>query len=126
MYHCHVEATEHMQMGMLGNLYVQAAQNGLPDGTNLERLHRTRRATSTSTTTAMARPTTTWSTRSSSAASTPTSTTRTWNVQPLPFALMRDSYPMINGRGYPDTVNRASTAGARRERRYPVAAGDRR
>ena len=22
MYHCHVEATEHMQMGMLGNLYV--------------------------------------------------------------------------------------------------------
>ncbi len=26
MYHCHVEATEHMQMGMLGNLYVRAAQ----------------------------------------------------------------------------------------------------
>ena len=23
MYHCHVEATEHMQMGMLGNLYVR-------------------------------------------------------------------------------------------------------
>jgi len=28
MYHCHVEATEHMQMGMLGNLYVRPAQNG--------------------------------------------------------------------------------------------------
>ncbi len=28
MYHCHVEATEHMQMGMLGNLYVRAAQAG--------------------------------------------------------------------------------------------------
>jgi hypothetical protein len=28
MYHCHAEATEHMQMGMLGNLYVRAAQNG--------------------------------------------------------------------------------------------------
>jgi hypothetical protein len=27
MYHCHVEATEHMQMGMLGNLYVRAAQS---------------------------------------------------------------------------------------------------
>jgi len=26
-------------------------------------------------------------------------------VQPLPFALMRDDYPMINGRGYPDTLN---------------------
>ena len=27
MYHCHVEATEHMQMGMLGNLYVDPLQN---------------------------------------------------------------------------------------------------
>ncbi len=26
-------------------------------------------------------------------------------VQPLPFALMDDRYPMLNGRGYPDTVN---------------------
>jgi hypothetical protein len=28
-----------------------------------------------------------------------------WDVQPLPFAMMWDRYPMINGRGYPDTVN---------------------
>ena len=28
MYHCHVEATEHMQMGMLGNLFVRPAQDG--------------------------------------------------------------------------------------------------
>jgi hypothetical protein len=27
-----------------------------------------------------------------------------WSVQPLPFAGMRDRYAMINGRGYPDTV----------------------
>jgi len=27
------------------------------------------------------------------------------DVQPLPFALMRDDYPMLNGRGYPDTVS---------------------
>jgi FtsP/CotA-like multicopper oxidase with cupredoxin domain len=36
MWHCHVEATEHMQMGMLGNLYVEPAQNRtgcLPPGT---------------------------------------------------------------------------------------------
>jgi FtsP/CotA-like multicopper oxidase with cupredoxin domain len=26
-------------------------------------------------------------------------------VQPLPFAMMVDKYPMINGRGYPDTVD---------------------
>ena len=28
MYHCHVEASEHMQMGMLGNLYVTPGQDG--------------------------------------------------------------------------------------------------
>ncbi len=35
LYHCHVEATEHMEMGMLANLYVRPAQNRLPDGTAL-------------------------------------------------------------------------------------------
>lgn len=34
-YHCHVEAAEHMQMGMNGNLYVKPAQNQLADGTVL-------------------------------------------------------------------------------------------
>ena len=34
-YHCHVEASEHMQMGMIGNLWVTPRQNELPDGTNL-------------------------------------------------------------------------------------------
>jgi FtsP/CotA-like multicopper oxidase with cupredoxin domain len=29
-------------------------------------------------------------------------------VQPLPFAMMKDNYPMINGRGYPDTINPAA------------------
>lgn len=31
-------------------------------------------------------------------------------VQPLPFAFMTDQYPMINGRGYPDTINPAELA----------------
>ncbi len=35
MYHCHQEASEHMQMGMLGNLYILPAQDDLPDGTML-------------------------------------------------------------------------------------------
>ncbi|MEI6218653.1 MAG: Ig-like domain-containing protein, partial [bacterium] len=35
MYHCHVEAPEHMQMGMLGMLWVQPKQNMLPNGANL-------------------------------------------------------------------------------------------
>jgi len=30
------------------------------------------------------------------------------SVQPLPFALMRDDYAMLNGRGYPDTVVNAA------------------
>ena len=34
MYHCHVEATEHMQMGMLGNLYVRPRQNRCDDLTD--------------------------------------------------------------------------------------------
>ena len=32
MYHCHVEATEHMQMGMLGNLYVRPSRTSCPTG----------------------------------------------------------------------------------------------
>ena len=86
MYHCHVEATEHMQMGMLGNLYVMPAQN------RHGRRHRSagsRHAShgpSTPTTTATARPATTWSTRSRSGRSTRTSTTQHLAVQPLPFA----------------------------------------
>ena len=97
MYHCHVEATEHMQMGMLGNLYVTPLQDGTSVGgctsqkyvyndgdgstcydvdfpiqihafdSNFHDLHLA--------------------------------------VQPLPFAMMKDNYPMLNGRGYPDTVN---------------------
>ena len=44
MYHCHVEATEHMQMGMLGNLYVEPKQNGTTDRRVHEvRLQRRRR-----------------------------------------------------------------------------------
>jgi hypothetical protein len=35
MYHCHVEATEHMQMGMLGNLFVHPRQNKLADGARI-------------------------------------------------------------------------------------------
>lgn len=104
MYHCHVEATEHMQMGMLGNLYVKAAQNGLPDGTNLNGfIHKTGNQYA----------------YNDGDGSTyydkdyplqlggfdPDFHDASWFVQPLPFALMWDRYPMINGRGYPDTVN---------------------
>jgi len=102
MFHCHVEATEHMQMGMLGNLYVEPAQNDSPpansecaggsqctqfvyndgDGSTgydveypiqLQAMDGDFHDASEST-------------------------------QPLPFAAMVDQYPTLNGRGYPDTV----------------------
>ena len=97
MFHCHVEAAEHMQMGMLGNLYVRPRQNQLTLGTSLFTAFATNGATSTTagrrrrrrstpapriwpvpstpSTTATGRRATTWSTRSRSAPSTPTSTT---------------------------------------------------
>lgn len=108
MYHCHVEATEHMQMGMLGNLYVTPLQNDLPNGTPLN--------------------------FNGSTFVHATGNKYVFNdgdgstyydvefpiqmvgfdskfhdqhiaVQPLPFAMMKDDYPMLNGRGYPDTIN---------------------
>lgn len=99
MYHCHVEAAEHMQMGMLGNLYVRPVQNGTPyvyksktydkfvyndgDGsTGYDQEYPIQIGSFDS------------EFHNASAA-----------VQPLPFALMLDDYPMLNGRGYPDTIN---------------------
>jgi FtsP/CotA-like multicopper oxidase with cupredoxin domain len=96
MYHCHVEATEHMQMGMLGNLYVRPAQNGNTtlypsgkyvyndgDGTTGYDVEYALQL----------------------GGFDPEFHDASWNVQPLPFAMMWDRYPMINGRGYPDTIN---------------------
>jgi len=95
MYHCHVEATEHMQMGMLANLYVRPAQDGTPingytrfaynDGDGSTgydvffpiQIH----------------------------SFDPNFHDADETIQPLPFAAMKDVYPMLNGRGYPDTLN---------------------
>jgi FtsP/CotA-like multicopper oxidase with cupredoxin domain len=97
LYHCHVEATEHMQMGMLGNLYVEAAQDGTPIGGFTSFAY------------------------NDGDGSTgydvdypvqihnfdPNFHDASLGIQPLPFAAMEDLYPMFNGRGYPDTVNTA-------------------
>lgn len=95
MYHCHMEATEHMQMGMLGNLYVRPAQ----DGTSLGGY--TRFAYNDgdgSTGYDVDYPIQIGSFDG-------TFHDASEGVQPLPFALMQDDYPMLNGRGYPDTLN---------------------
>lgn len=116
-YHCHVEASEHMEMGMLANLFVRPAQNRLPDGTvlgthvhsnpdyNVDRnldnpkvgdmyayndgdgttLHQVDKPIQVS-------------------GFDPDFHDASLFVQPLPFAALEARYPMINGRGYPDTV----------------------
>ena len=106
MYHCHVEATEHMQMGMLGNLYVYPEQNDLPNGTMLGTWEHLDGMTyayndgdgSTYYDREVALQVSAFDHEFHDAS---------FDVQPLPFAEMRDTYPMINGRGYPDTVNEA-------------------
>ena len=111
MYHCHVEATEHMQMGMLGNLYVTSAQDELSPGTVLE------------TYTHQAGDRYAYSDGDGSTrydkdypfqiiSFDPNFHNANLNIQPLGFAAMRDTYPLINGRGYPDTINPSTALGA--------------
>jgi len=111
MYHCHVEATEHMQMGMLGNLYVRPAQNKTGyagDPATVAQLGGNADLAapmgyvyndgdgSTAYDVEVAIQIGGFDSDFHDASET---------VQPLPFALMRDNYPMLNGRGYPDTID---------------------
>ncbi len=112
LYHCHVEAAEHMQMGMQGNLYVNPAQNenwavtvptalteGVPHPDGSGRLY-TQFAYndgdgSTGYDQQLALQLTGFD---------PIFHDASKNTQPLPFADMVDTYHMFNGRGYPMTV----------------------
>jgi len=126
MWHCHVEAAEHMQMGMLGNLYVRPRQDRLPPGSDLFDAFAANPAN-------IANGGLTAPPRIDTGAShgggvhyayndgdgttgydvevpiqvgsfDPDFHDASFNVQPLPFAGMRDRYFLLNGRGYPDTV----------------------
>lgn len=102
IYHCHVEATEHMEMGMLGQLFVTPVQDGTPmsyggktftkfaynDGDG---------ATGYDKGTAL-----------QLASFDHVFHERHIDVQPLPFAKITTTYALINGRGYPDTANPAA------------------
>jgi len=104
MWHCHVEAAEHMQMGMLCQIYVLPIQNNLEDGSDLNGFtHHTGYKYAYndgdgSTCYDVGYPI-------QIAAFDPEFHDASLNVQPLPFAMMVDKYPMLNGRGYPDTVD---------------------
>jgi len=100
MYHCHMEATEHMEMGMLANLYVRPKQDKGPPITYQGKTY-------------------TKFAYNDGDGSTGYhvefpiqmgSMDRYFHeqhiaVQPLPFHLLDTSYAVLNGRGYPDTVN---------------------
>jgi FtsP/CotA-like multicopper oxidase with cupredoxin domain len=118
MYHCHMEATEHMQMGMLGSLYVDPIQNRTGIGGTLAAPNFATRAAKEggagpygyvyndgdgSTAFDVEIPIQLGS-------FDPAFHDASLTVQPLPFAEMKDKYAMMNGRGYPDTVNPAALA----------------
>jgi len=109
MYHCHVEATEHMQMGMLGNLWVRPRQN--KTGAGAYPVARLGGNVNPAAPLGYAYNDGDGSTRYDVeypihiGSFDPDFHDASFNVQPLPFAGMRDRYFMLNGRGYPDTVN---------------------
>jgi FtsP/CotA-like multicopper oxidase with cupredoxin domain len=129
MWHCHVEATEHMQMGMLGSLYMRPAQNRLPNNYCFA----TQSVEPSGMCAGHQHSNPDWNANrnldnpligDTYAYNDGDGSTRydveypiqiggfdpefhdaSEGVQPLPFALMKDTYPMLNGRGYPDTIN---------------------
>ena len=104
MYHCHVEAAEHMQMGMLGNLFVRPRQNKLAPGTVLGTwIHATGNTYAYNDGDGSTRYDMDYPIQIGSF--DPDFHDASFNVQPLPFAGMHDRYYLLNGRGYPDTVN---------------------
>jgi len=108
-YHCHVEATEHMQMGMIGNLWVHPMQNNTNLGAALPKLPAGKGTTHQSGYKYAYDDGDGSTYYDVEAGLQVTGFDRNFHeqhiaVQPLPFAAMRDDYPMFNGRGYPDTT----------------------
>jgi hypothetical protein len=102
MYHCHVEATEHMQMGMLGNLYVKPRQNGqgfeYPPGSGRFFTQFAYNDGDGSTGYDIEYPL-------QIAGFDPFFHDEELKVQPVPLYVMTDKYALLNGRTYPDTIN---------------------
>jgi len=113
MWHCHVEAAEHMQMGMLGNLYILPAQDATCAAATAASgpAYCFKDAAKTQKWTGFA-----FSDKDGStgydvmmflqeSAFDPVFHHADNSYQKIPFADMNDTYTMLNGRGYPDTVN---------------------
>ena len=143
MYHCHVEATEHMQMGMLGNLYVRPRQNRTAANADLSDAFADNAANIVNGGTTPAPAVDNGAIHIDGtlyAYNDGDGTTAydveypiqlgsfdkafhdaSYTVQPLPFADMRDTYFILNGRGYPDTVAAEDAITTGGENRQPVS-----
>jgi FtsP/CotA-like multicopper oxidase with cupredoxin domain len=110
MYHCHVEAAEHMQMGMLGNLYVKPGQNECLTNTAYD--CPTGHADGDEYAYNDGDGSTSYDAELALQISSidPIFHDASLATQPLPFADMRDTYTLFNGRGYPTTVDGYKTA----------------
>ena len=118
LWHCHVEATEHMQMGMLGMLNVLPKQSFNPDGTPR--------------TTVIAHDGKNFKEFAYNDVDGSTGYDKAFSlqvggldsnfhelhdlVQPLPFLELREDFSQVNGRGYPMTTIESvgATVSARR------------
>lgn len=110
-YHCHVEATEHMEMGMLANLYVHPAQDATGYGGDPNTIAGRKGGPGPwGYTYNDGDGTTAFDVEKALQVSSFDSDFHDASlfVQPLPFALLEGDYPQINGRGYPDTINPAA------------------
>ena len=106
MYHCHQEATEHMEMGMLGNLVVRPRQNGTSIAYNGKSYTQFAYNDGDGSTgydvEAMIKI----------ADFDPIFHQRDEIFQPPRFAEYEARYFMLNGRGYPDTIDPAQITNA--------------
>lgn len=108
IYHCHVEATEHMQMGMLAKLHVRPTQDSTATAPQLAACQVGGSALDCA---GFAYNDNDGSTGYHISKSLlmlsfdPDFHRADQYVQPLNFAGMTDTYPMLNGKGYPDTIN---------------------
>ncbi len=111
LYHCHVEATEHMQMGMLGQLFVKSAQGpawddllatGGPGNAAQVAGHTTGDEYVYNDGDGSTRYDVEFALQMSGF--DPEFHDASYSVQPLPFAEMNVTFPLLNGRGYPETI----------------------
>jgi FtsP/CotA-like multicopper oxidase with cupredoxin domain len=107
MYHCHREAAEHMQMGMLGNLFVRPAQDRLPSQTFPGGFAHTQGNI-------YGYNDADGSTFANSEVPIQLGSTDAWfhnldqGIQNVSFSIEDPKYAQLNGRGYPDTANPGS------------------